>query len=50
MDLELAPLLAELDSAAYVLDALPNMSTETVVDNNAVTFISFLRKQNLSPP
>lgn len=49
MDMEVAPLLAELDPAAYVLDALPNMSAEQVTERVA-PFVSILRQARPSTP
>ncbi len=49
MDLELAPLLAELDPAVYVLDALPNMSTENVVER-AQKFVEIIREARPTTP
>lgn len=42
MDLEMAPFLAELDPAAFVLDALPNMSAEMVTER-VERFVGILR-------
>ncbi len=42
MDLEMAPLLAELDPVAYVLDNLPNMSPQQVTER-AERFVAILR-------
>lgn len=49
MDLELASLLAELDPAAYVVDALPNMSAELVAER-AAPFVAILRRARPSTP
>ena len=49
MDLELAPLLAELDPAVYILDALPNMSTEKVVER-AQKFVEIIRRSRPETP
>lgn len=49
MDLEIAPLLGELDAAAYVLDALPNMTAELVVER-AHKFIEILRHARPKTP
>jgi lysophospholipase L1-like esterase len=44
MDLELAPLLAELDASVYVLDSLPNMDADLVAQR-AVPFVETLRRR-----
>lgn len=49
MDLELAPLLAELDPSAYVLDALPNMSAAQVTER-VERFVGVLRAAHPSTP
>jgi lysophospholipase L1-like esterase len=49
MDLELAPLLAELDPVAYVLDSLPNMSPQQVTER-AERFVTLLREARPATP
>ena len=49
MDLELAPMIAEIDAALYVIDCLPNMSTEQVTER-AAPFVRALREQRPDTP
>jgi len=49
MDLELAPLLGEIDAAVYVLDCLPNMSAR-LVTARAVPFVERLRRARPRTP
>ncbi len=49
MDLELAPLLAELDPAVYVLDPLPNMTPERIVAR-AQKFVEIIRESRPKTP
>jgi lysophospholipase L1-like esterase len=49
MELELAHLIAELDVACYVVDCLPNMSTE-LVEERAERFVAILRAARPSVP
>jgi lysophospholipase L1-like esterase len=49
MEAEVADLLAELDPAVYVLNALPNMETE-MVDERVVPFIHTLRAAHPNTP
>lgn len=49
MDLEMAPLLGELDVAAYVLDGLPNMAPEMVAER-AAPFVRTLRQARPTVP
>lgn len=49
LDPELAPLLAELDAAAYVLDCLPNMTAEQVAERTE-PFVKALRAARPSVP
>ena len=49
MDLELAPMIAEIDAALYVIDCLPNMSAEQVRER-AAPFVRALRAQRPDTP
>jgi hypothetical protein len=49
MEPEIAQLLAELDPAVYVLDCLPNMSTEMVRARTA-PFVEILRRTRPNTP
>jgi len=49
MDIELADLFGELDSAAYILDPMPNMTLELVVERMA-NFILRLRELRPDTP
>jgi hypothetical protein len=49
MDLEMAPLLGELDPAAYILDPLPNMSADQVTER-AERFVTLLRAARPTTP
>ena len=49
MDLELAPMIAEIDAALYVIDCLPNMSAEQVTER-AAPFVRALRAQRPDTP
>lgn len=49
MDLEMAPLLAEIDAALYVIDCLPNMGAEQVAERT-VPFVRALRAARPDTP
>jgi len=49
MDLEMAPLLAELDPAVYVIDAVPNM-TPAQVTERAGRFVTIIREAHPATP
>lgn len=49
MDVELAPLLAEIDAAVYVIDCVPNMTGKTVAER-AGPFVLALRKARPGTP
>jgi hypothetical protein len=49
MELELARLMAEIDSAVYVIDCLPNMEPAQVTER-AVPFVKILRKARPETP
>jgi hypothetical protein len=49
MDFVLAELLAELDPAAYIIDCLPNMTPQMVLDSAAV-FLRYLHSQRPQTP
>ena len=49
MDLELAPLFAELDPCVYVIDCLPNMTAD-VIRERAGDFVKILRKARSNTP
>jgi hypothetical protein len=49
MDLEIAPLMAEVDASVYVLDCLPNMSAEMVLERTE-PFIGTLRNARPRTP
>jgi hypothetical protein len=49
MELELAGLLGEIDAAAYVIDCLPNMSAELVVERTS-PFVRALRETRPTAP
>lgn len=49
MDLELAPVLGEIDAAAFVIDCLPNMGAGSVAER-AVPFVRALRQARPDTP
>src|SRR5262249_27375531 len=49
MDPEMAPLLAEIDAAAYVIDCLPNLSAKEV-EERTEPFVRALRKARPQTP
>ena len=49
MDLELAELLAEIETSVYVIDCLPNMNAAAVAEN-AVPFVERLRAARPETP
>ncbi|MBI5093630.1 MAG: SGNH/GDSL hydrolase family protein [Candidatus Hydrogenedentes bacterium] len=49
MDMEIADLMAELDPAAYVIDCVPNMTTEQVKERTQ-PFVERLRKARPNTP
>jgi lysophospholipase L1-like esterase len=49
MDLELAPLFAEIDAAVYVIDTLPNM-TPDLIKERAEPFVRALRAKRPNTP
>lgn len=49
MDLELAPMIASIDAAVYVLDCLPNMNPDQITER-AAPFVRVLRKARPDTP